>query len=85
MFKKRKGDLTSFAGCIVGRRRSGKTHLCLQMLRSGMFNDFSFDFIVFLSPTLAIQPKVWEKISTEGILIATSLNTRLVKKLINYQ
>ena len=77
--------LNSFCGALVGRRKTGKTFLTMQILRSGMFKKYNFEFIIILSPTLALQPEPWKMITPQGILIVNSLNERLVQKVIKYQ
>jgi hypothetical protein len=75
----------AFCGAIVGRRKAGKTHLALQMLRSKMFKKYNFDFIMMFTPTMHLQKEVWKMITPKGILLVKSLNQRLIKKLLRYQ
>ena len=46
-------DGQPFVLCCIGRRGSGKSKLCLDLLRY-FYND-SFDFIIWISPTFMLQ------------------------------
>ncbi len=81
-----KEKVSSFCAAIVGRRKSGKTYLLSQMLRSDVYAPYRFKFIVILSPTLHLQKEFWSQIDPCGILlIVNGLDTIIMQKLIRYQ
>ena len=74
---------SAFCGSIVGRRRSGKTTLLFDLLRSVWKNRF--DFIVIISPTMHIQENIWKRIDTTGIIIIPKIDQHFMGLLIEYQ
>lgn len=76
---------TAFCAAIVGRRKTGKTHLLLQLLRTSTFRAWKFKLIVILSPTISLQKQVWKMILPDGVLISPGLDVELVDALMTYQ
>jgi hypothetical protein len=80
-----KKKLTSFVGAIVGRRKSGKTHLLVSMLRSDCFKHYNWDFVVWMSPTAHQQHDIWNRISKKGILLVDYISNEVIQLLMQYQ
>lgn len=85
MSSSRKKEKQAFCAAIVGRRKSGKTFLLSQLLRSGIYDEYNFEYIVFFSPTLHLQKEFWSKIKPRGCLLVGSLNETILSKMIKDQ
>lgn len=71
-----------FCEAIVGRRGSGKTTLCIDLLCSVW--KHKFDLIVFVSTTAHLQKEIWKQLSPKGIKLFSKLNAALIRLLKDY-
>jgi hypothetical protein len=65
---------------LAGRKGSGKTHLCLQLLRSERAWKGVYDEIIIISPTFLLQP-IWTSISSTGITVHLGFTEQIISDL----
>ncbi len=71
-----------FVMAIIGRRGSGKGHLCLDMLKH--FYRGMFDFIVWISPTFQMQAMTLNLEDNTGVVVFTEWRPEIITSLYLY-
>src|SRR6185503_1624616 len=71
-----------FVMAIIGRRGSGKGHLCLDMLKH--FYRGMFDFIIWISPTFQLQAMTLNLEDNTGIVVFTEWRPEIIISLYQY-
>ena len=67
---------------IIGRRGSGKGHLCIDLLKH--FYKGMFDFIVWISPTFQLQAMTLNLEDHTGIVVFTEWRYEIILTLFAY-
>ena len=68
-----------FIMAIIGRRGSGKGHLCLDMLKH--FYKGMFDFIIWISPTFQLQAMTLNIEDNTGLVVFTEWRPEIIHSL----
>jgi hypothetical protein len=69
---------------LVGRKGSGKTNLCLRILKDNDGWRNAYQEIIIISPTFKLQP-CWQSISGEGITVYESFSEETLDKIYKEQ
>jgi len=72
----------SFVMAIIGRRGSGKGHLCLDLLKH--FYKGRFDFIVWISPTFQMQTMCLNIEDSTGVCVFSEWRPEILHSLFYY-
>jgi len=68
---------------MIGKRRSGKTHLLIKMLNSKYFKD-NFDTIYVFSPTVNLD-KTWESVKNEDVIMFDEYDESTINDILRIQ
>ena len=71
-----------FVMAIVGRRGSGKGHLCIDLLKH--FYKGMFDFIVWISPTFQLQAMTLNLEDHTGVVVFSEWRPEIISSLYRY-
>lgn len=68
---------------MIGKRRSGKTHLLIRMLNSKYFKE-NFDTIYVFSPTVNLD-KTWDAINNEEVVLYDEYDESTINDILKIQ
>ena len=68
---------------MIGKRRSGKTHLLIKMLNNKYFRN-TFDNIYVFSPTVSLD-ETWENIKNEDVVLYDNYNEEIITDILKLQ
>ena len=71
-----------FVMAIIGRRGSGKGHLCIDLLKH--FYKGMFDFIVWISPTFQLQAMTLNLEDHTGVVVFSQWRPKIITSLYQY-
>lgn len=68
---------------IIGKRRSGKTHLLIKMINSKYFKE-TFKMIYIFSPTVTLD-KTWESVNNKNAYFFEEYDEDVLQQILNLQ